>query len=127
MTVVTNHAGEDLYTFKDAVKPKTPSFYVRQIVGSTNMNYGNDFCDFWHGFLNYQIEHHVWPDFSMLQLQRGAPRLKAICEKYGVPYTQENTVARTRKTIDIILGKTSMREFPVEYEPVKDKDRSKMY
>jgi hypothetical protein len=57
MTVVTNHAGEDLYTFKDSVKPRSPSFYVRQIVGSTNMNYGNGMIDFWHGFLNYQIEH----------------------------------------------------------------------
>jgi hypothetical protein len=63
----------------------------------------------------------VWPDCSMLQLQRGAPRLKAICEQYGVPYVQEDTVTRTRKTIDIILGKTSMRQFPTEYEPPKDK------
>lgn len=121
MTVVTNHAGEDLYAFKDAVKPRSPSFYVRQVVGSTNMNYGNDVVDFWHGFLNYQIEHHVWPDFSMLQLQKGAPRLKAICEKYGVPYAQENTVARTIKTANIIMGKASMREFPTEYEPARDK------
>lgn len=57
VTIVTNHAGEDLYTFDDAVKPKTSSFYVRQIVGSANYDTGNDVTDFWHGFLNYQIEH----------------------------------------------------------------------
>ncbi len=34
ITIVTNHAGEDMYYFDDAVKPKTGSFYVRQIVGS---------------------------------------------------------------------------------------------
>jgi len=121
ITIVTNHAGEDLYTFKDAVKPKTPSFYVRQIVGSANYKAGSDVVDFSHGFLNYQIEHHVWPDLSMLQYQRGAPRLKAICEKYGVPYVQESVWERLRKTVNIMVGKDTMRAFPTEYEPAKDK------
>lgn len=121
VTIVTNHAGEDMYTFDDAVKPKTGSFYVRQIVGSVNYDAGTDAVDFWHGWLNYQIEHHVWPDLSMLQYQRAAPRLKAICEKYGVPYVQENVFERTRKTIEIMVGKTTMRTFPTEYEPAKDK------
>jgi hypothetical protein len=58
VTIVTNHAGEDLYTFDDAVKPKTGSFYVRQVIGSANYATGSDMIDFSHGFLNYQIEHH---------------------------------------------------------------------
>jgi fatty acid desaturase len=57
-TIVTNHAGDDMYTFDDAVKPKTGSFYVRQVVGSVNYAAGTDPIDFSHGFLNYQIEHH---------------------------------------------------------------------
>ena len=121
VTIVTNHSGEDMYTFDDAVKPKTGSFYVRQIIGSVNYAAGTDPIDFSHGWLNYQIEHHVWPDLSMLQYQRGAPRLKAICEKHGVPYVQENVFERTRKTIDIMIGKSSMRKFPSQYEPAKDK------
>jgi hypothetical protein len=35
-----------------------------------------------------QIEHHLWPDMSMLAYQRVAPKVKACCEKYGVPYVQ---------------------------------------
>jgi fatty acid desaturase len=121
VTIVTNHAGEDLYTFDDAVKPNTGSFYVRQIVGSANYAAGTDPIDFSHGFLNYQIEHHVWPDLSMLQYQRGAPKLKAICEKHGVPYIQESVFERLRKTVDIMIGRTTMRKFPTEYEPARDK------
>eukprot|EP00536_Pseudo-nitzschia_multiseries_P005104 jgi/Psemu1/189846/e_gw1.93.75.1 len=122
VTIVTNHAGEDLYTFEGSVKPNSGSFYVRQIVGSTNYDAGNDPVDFLHGFLNYQIEHHVWPDLSMLQYQRGAPKLKAICEKHGVPYTQENVLERLRKTVDIMVGRTTMREFPTaSYEPSSDR------
>lgn len=121
VTIVTNHAGEDLYTFDDSVKPKSPSFYVRQIVGSANYDYGDDVTDFAHGYLNYQIEHHVWPDLSMLQYQRAAPMLKEICEKYGVPYVQENVFERLRKTVDIMVGKTTMRTYPTQFEPVADK------
>jgi len=39
--------------------------------------------DFLHGWLNYQIEHHVWPSLSALSYQRAQPELKSICEKYG--------------------------------------------
>ena len=121
ITIVTNHCGEDMYTFDDTVKPKTGSFYVRQVIGSVNYAAGTDIIDFWHGFLNYQIEHHVYPDLSMLQYQKGAPHLKAICEKHGVPYIQESVFERFRKTVDIMVGRTSMRTFPTEYEPDKDK------
>ena len=148
ITIVTNHAGDDLYTFKDAVKPRSPSFYVRQIVGSANYitNY-DDISDFCHGFLNYQIEHRtfrrfreiaqlqdlslinfhlsstvdVWPDLSMRQYQIGAPRLEALCHQYGVPYVRESVWKRLRKTMDIMVGKSSMRIFPTEYEPIRDK------
>ena len=121
ITIVTNHAGNDVYKFDDEVKPRSGAFYVRQVVGSVNYDMGTDAIDFAHGWLNYQIEHHVWPDLSMLQYQRGAPKLKAICKKYGVPYVQENVFTRLRKTVDIMVGKASMKRFPIEYEPVSDK------
>jgi fatty acid desaturase len=57
LTIVTNHAGEDVYAFDDEVKPKSGAFYVRQIVGSVNYEAGTDIVDFSHGWLNYQIEH----------------------------------------------------------------------
>jgi hypothetical protein len=56
-TIVTNHCGDDMYTFDDAVKPKTSAFYVRQVVGSVNYDCGTDAIDFSHGWLNYQIDH----------------------------------------------------------------------
>lgn len=121
VTIVTNHAGEDLYTFQDAVKPKSPSFYVRQIVGSVNFATGNDWTDFRHGWLNYQIEHHVWPDLSMRQYQLAAPMLKAVCEKHNVPYVQESVWERLRKTVDVMVGLSTMRDFPTQYEPTQDK------
>lgn len=126
ITIVTNHAGSDLYKFRDEVLPKSSSFYVRQVVSSANYNQGGDLVDFSHGWLNYQIEHHVWPDLSMLQYQQGAPKLEQICQKYGVPYIKENVFKRLVKTLNIMVGQSSMREFPVDMEPEKDKARKRV-
>ena len=63
-----------------------------------------DLNDFFHGWLNYQIEHHLWPDLSMLSYQKAAPLVRAICAKHGVPYVQHNVFWRLKKTVDIMTG-----------------------
>ena len=110
--VVTNHAGDDIYKFSTKCLPKSGTFYLRQVISSVNYSAGNDLIDFAHGWLNYQIEHHLFPDLSMLSYRRAMPRVKQICAKHGVPYIQHNVFFRVKKTVDIIIGKTSMREFP---------------
>ncbi len=110
--IVPNHAGDDLYRF-DAPLAGRAEFYLRQIVGSTNYRTGGDLNDFLHGWLNYQIEHHVFPELSPRQYQRAQPRLRALCEAHGVPYVQESIFRRMRRTADILVGATSMRHWPV--------------
>ena len=116
LAVVTNHAGDDMYRFRKPCRPFSGSFYLRQVLASVDYNMGTNLIDFLHGWLNYQIEHHMWPNLSMKQYQISAPQVKAICNKYGVPYVQENVFKRLKKTTDIMVGKTSMRWFPEQYE-----------
>jgi len=116
--IATNHAGEDIYKFESPVKAKSDEFYLRAVIGSTNFHTGSDFgkpgslkanlVDFTQGWLNYQIEHHMWADLSMLSYQKGAPRVRAICQKYGVPYVQEPVWTRVKKTVDIMTGERDM-------------------
>ena len=73
-------------------------------MGSVDYNYGNDFIDFIHGFLNYQIEHHVFPDLSMYAYQKIAPDVKQICKKYNIQYIQENVREKKRQTTHFRLG-----------------------
>ncbi|MDO9236385.1 MAG: fatty acid desaturase [Aquabacterium sp.] len=107
LVIVPNHTGDDLFLFEDTVNTKS-EFFLRQITGSTNFKTGGDFNDFMHGWLNYQIEHHLWPDLPMKQYQQLQPQVKALCEKYGVPYVQESVWKRLKKTVDIMVGNTSM-------------------
>lgn len=106
--IAPNHAGEDVYRFEGRSTDRA-EFYVRQVAGSVNYRTGGDWNDFAHGFLNYQIEHHLWPDLPMLRYQALAPKVKAVCERHGVPYLQEGVLRRAKKLVDIMVGKTSMR------------------
>jgi len=109
--ITTNHVGDDVHAFADPPADRH-DFLLRQIVGSVNYTTGSDLNDFMHGWLNYQIEHHLWPDMSMLQYQRAQPRLKALCEKHGIPYIQEPVTTRLKKTLAVMVGKTSMKRGP---------------
>jgi len=128
--IATNHCGDDMYKFENSVQPRSGSFYMRAVTSSANFRTSNgvgkpvhgftaDLNDFLHGWLNYQVEHHAWPQLSMLSYQKAAPQLRAICEKHNVPYVQENVFRRLKKTADVMVGATDMRPFDAswEYEP----------
>lgn len=116
LAVVTNHAGDDMYRFREGCRPFSGSFFLRQVIASVDFAYGTDLVDFLQGYLNYQIEHHLWPNLSMRSYQKAAPIVRSICEKHGVPYVKENIFIRLKKTIDIMVGNSNMKWFPEEYE-----------
>uniref|UniRef100_A0A7S4RYW9 Fatty acid desaturase domain-containing protein n=1 Tax=Ditylum brightwellii TaxID=49249 RepID=A0A7S4RYW9_9STRA len=116
VAVVTNHAGDDMYRFREGCRPFSGSFYLRQVLASVDFAMGTDLVDFLHGFLNYQIEHHLWPSLSMRSYQKAAPLVREICAKHGVPYVKENVFWRVKKTVDIMVGTSSMKWFPESYE-----------
>lgn len=116
LAVVTNHAGDDMYRFRKGCRPFSGSFFLRQVLASVNYSMGTDAVDFFHGWLNYQIEHHMWPNLSMLSYQKSAPLVEEICRRHGVPYIKQNVFLRLKKTVDIMVGNTSMRWFPEEFE-----------
>ena len=65
-------------------------FSFRQILASVNYQTGTPLRNFLHGYMNYHIEHHLFPDLPLRQLELAQSRLKAICNKHGVPYRQES-------------------------------------
>ncbi len=112
LVIVPNHTGDDIPVFHEQTNGRG-EFFFRQIVGSVNYPCGRDRVDFLHGWLNYQIEHHIWPKLSLRQYQRLQPKVVALCEQYGLPYTQENVFRRLKKAVDVMVGKTSMLPHPV--------------
>ena len=107
--VAPNHCGDDLYRFEESCVPHSNEFYLRAVLSSANYTTGGDWNDYCHGYLNYQVEHHLWPGLSMLQYQRAQPLVVELCRRYGVPYTQQPVLTRLLRTISIMVGHTSMR------------------
>jgi fatty acid desaturase len=117
LVIVPNHAGEDLYRFDDAPQTKA-QYHVRQTVASVNYNSTGPITDFLQGWLNYQIEHHIWPDLPMSQYPHVKPRVKEICRAHGVPYVEEPLWQRVRKMARIAVGQANMRR--LRTNPVTD-------
>ncbi len=108
LVIGPNHTGDDLYRFDEPIK-RPEEFYLRQVVGSANYACGSELVDWCHMWLNYQIEHHLWPDMTMLQYRKVQPRVKALCERHGIPYVQESVFTRAKKMVRVIVGKATMR------------------
>lgn len=106
--IVTNHAGADIFRFSTKMSGKR-EFFIRQIIGSTNYKTGGDLNDFFHGFLNYQIEHHLWPKMTLRQYQFVQPKVKKLCNDFGIPYHQESFFSRLKKTVNIMIGVETMK------------------
>ena len=107
VVILPNHTADDVYRYDFHYNTKA-EFYITQVMGSVNYACGDEITDYMHIYLNYQIEHHLFPDLTMLGYRRVQPRVKAVCEKYGIPYLQESVFKRFKKMLDISVGAASM-------------------
>ena len=78
-------SGVATFSVEDTADEDRPAWYVRQILGSANIS-GGPLLDLMSGNLSYQIEHHVFPDLPSNRYAEVAPRVKELCERYGLPY-----------------------------------------
>jgi len=76
------------------------AFYLRQILGSANFG-GPWLLHLFSGHLSHQIEHHLFTDVPAHRYPEMAREVRAICEKFGVPY---NTGSLGRQFFGV-LGK----------------------
>ncbi len=60
-------------------------WYARQIQGSADFE-GGFLLHVLTGNLGHQIEHHLFPDLPSNRYAELAPRVRRLCEKYGLPY-----------------------------------------
>lgn len=111
LIIVPNHSGEDLYRFEGRIRNKA-EFYYRQVIGSVNYTGGKDLPDFLQGYLNYQIEHHLWPDLPLTAYRKLQPQVQEVCARHGVPYVIEPLWQRVKKMLRLMLGKSDMRRLP---------------
>jgi fatty acid desaturase len=77
-----NHKGMPTLTDADQL-----DFLRRQVLTSRNVA-GSRPVDFLLGGLNYQIEHHLFPNMPRPNLRRAQPLIRAFCHQHGLPYAE---------------------------------------
>jgi linoleoyl-CoA desaturase len=78
--------GAEKFTEEELDDESKAEWYLRQLLGSANFE-GSRFLHVMAGSLGYQIEHHLFPDLPCNRYPEIATRVKALCEKYDLPYT----------------------------------------
>jgi fatty acid desaturase len=100
--IFCGHFPDQTYTFsEEEVAAETRGgFYVRQLLGSANID-GGPLFHLMAGNLSFQVEHHLYPDMPSSRYAEIAPRVRDICRRYELPYNtgplrkQLGTVHRT--------------------------------
>jgi fatty acid desaturase len=85
--IFCGHFPDQTYTFtEEEVKDESRGgWYVRQLTGAANID-GGALFHVLSGNLGYQVEHHLYPDMPSTRYGEIAPKVREICERYGLPY-----------------------------------------
>jgi fatty acid desaturase len=82
-----NHKGMPL-----APSTRAAGGFLREQVLTARNIYGNWFIDFMYGGLNYQIEHHLFPNMPRNNLRRARPIVRGYCQMQGIAYCETSLV-----------------------------------
>lgn len=93
--------GAEKFTADVLEEESHADWYLRQMLGAANFNAG-PLLAFSSGNLCYQIEHHLFPDLPSNRLAEIAVRVRALCEKYDLPYTSGSLVRQYLLTLRTI-------------------------
>jgi linoleoyl-CoA desaturase len=77
--------GAETFTEQQYQGETRGGFYRRQVLGSCNLE-GSRLFHLLSGNLSFQIEHHLFPDVPSNRYAEIAPRVRAVCERHGLPY-----------------------------------------
>lgn len=86
--IFCGHFPEGVETFSEEMieGESRGDWYVRQMMGSANLS-GSPLFHILTGNLSHQIEHHCFPDIPSNRYIEIAPRVREICNRYGLSYT----------------------------------------
>ncbi|MGN6161736.1 MAG: fatty acid desaturase family protein [Marmoricola sp.] len=74
------------FTEEELENETRAEWYLRQILGTANFE-GSPLLHLMSGNLGYQIEHHLFPDLVSNRYAEISAEVRALCEKYDLPYT----------------------------------------
>lgn len=111
MILAISHLHKDAYIFEEVDEETRSEFYLRQVLSTVNFD-SPPFYEIVYGAINLHIEHHLFPDLPPNRLREVSPKVRAICEKYGVPYRTGSFFEQFTGVIENAF----LRSFPLKPE-----------
>ena len=103
VVIFCGHFPDGAEKFSAAVveEESKPDWYLRQMLGTANFDAG-PLLAFASGNLCYQIEHHLFPDLPSNRYAEIATRVRALCDKFDLPYTTGSLLGQYLQTVRTI-------------------------
>ena len=76
-------------------------FLRSQAITTRNIR-SNLLTDFWFGALNFQIEHHLFPNMPRNKLRESQPLVRAFCATRDIPYNETGILDSYRQTLSYL-------------------------
>ena len=109
-TIYCGHVGEDVASWPVGTRTQGKGeWYAMQVMATNNLEVSKPLSILCGG-LDFQIEHHLFPHFPPERLRQVAPEVRAICNKYGVPYKTASWGATLKKALAWVGKLASPRE-----------------
>ncbi|MEV0974515.1 fatty acid desaturase family protein [Microtetraspora glauca] len=115
--IFCGHFPDEAATFsEEQIEGETRGeWYLRQLLGSCNLT-GGPLFHIMTGNLSHQIEHHLFPDLPSNRYAEIAPRVRALCERFGLPYNTGSLLRQTarvwKRVFRLALPTTKQRPEP---------------
>ncbi|HIW96128.1 MAG TPA: acyl-CoA desaturase [Candidatus Corynebacterium gallistercoris] len=97
--IFCGHFPDDVETFTKRTldEESKAEWYLRQMLGSANFR-GGKVLTILSGNLNYQIEHHLFPDMPSNRLSAIGKEVEKIAQEFGLPY---NTASFPKQFLEV--------------------------
>ncbi len=94
--------GAQLFTEAQTEGETRGRWYLRQILGSCNIT-GGPLFHVLSGNLSFQVEHHLFPDLPSNRYAEVAPKVEALCARFGIPYNKGSFKRQLGSTLRTIF------------------------
>ena len=92
--IAANHKGMPFW------EEEGPVDFLRQQVVTARDVTSHPLTDFWYGGLNFQIEHHLFPNMPRNKLRDAQVIVRRFCRERGIPYEETGLVQSFRDILE---------------------------
>lgn len=121
--IYCGHVGPEVESFPIGTKANSRGhWYAMQVAATSNFQVSGPMSILCGG-LDYQIEHHLFPTVPPQRIRKVAPEVRAICERYGVPYKTDTWGRTLKKAIAhvVALSRPGVKDARRESEVMRER------